>query len=296
MYLRNANLAWVGAALLVYSFAFVIRSLRWRVLLMPLRKFPAARLFHYLILGFFMNNILPLRLGELVRAHVTGQKLSLSRSSTLATVVVERLFDGLAYVTLFLVTMIFLPFPGWVRSSFIAGSIIFAGGLFVMFLAARNVERAQALFDRVPLPKRWAPRIKGILLNFLNGLQVCTRARDLLTVFAFSLAVWTVEASVFSILSLSFGMNLSLFQSLLVMLIIGIGAILPTAPGYVGTVEFLGLSSLTFLGFERDRAFAFIITLHLVQLAAVFFWGIRGMMKEKITPGELVRIEKQSTI
>ena len=296
VYLQNANLIWVAVALLVYSLAFVIRSFRWRVLLMPLGKFSAFRLFHYLILGFFMNDLLPLRLGELVRAHATGQKLSISRSSVLATVVIERIFDGLSYVSLFLITIIFLPFPVWVRHSFMAGSCLFAGGLFILFMAARNVERARRVLDRLPLPLKWAPRIKGIFLNFLNGLQVCNRTRDLFFVFALSLAVWIVEASVFSVLSLAFGLDLTLFQSVLVMIIIGIGSILPTAPGYVGTVEFLGVSSLTFLGFARDRSFAFIITLHLIQLAAVFFWGIRGMIKEKITFTELMKIEKSSTI
>jgi uncharacterized membrane protein YbhN (UPF0104 family) len=77
------------------------------------------------------------------------------------------------------------------------------------------------------------------------------------------------------------------------MIIIGTGAIIPTAPGYVGTVEFLGVTSLAFLGFDKNQSFGYIIVLHFFQLLAVCLMGIYSLTKEKITLGELIRIEKQ---
>lgn len=296
VYIRQAGLTWIMLAVLVYSSAFVIRSVRWKYIISPLKVIPPGQLFSYLILGFFMNNLLPLRLGELVRAHVTGQKAGVTRSGVLATVVVERLFDGLAYVSLFFVTILILPFPAWTKKSMAVGSVLFIAVLFVLFMVAKNQEFAERMFSLVPLPSRFRMKVNAMFSNFISGLQSLGHAPSLVKVFVFSIAVWTIEALVFFVLGKSFGMQLSFFQGMLVMIIIGMGAILPTAPGYVGTVEFLGTNALFFMGVNRNQAFGYIITLHVLQLLTVTFWGFRSLLTEKITFSELIRVEKQEQI
>src|SRR3989339_633035 len=99
VYMRQANLLILAVCMLAYIVGFIVRAVRWKSLLGALvAKTPLARIFSLLILGFFMNNTLPFRLGELVRVQVSGKKLKIPRSSVLATMVVERLFDGLSFV------------------------------------------------------------------------------------------------------------------------------------------------------------------------------------------------------
>jgi uncharacterized protein (TIRG00374 family) len=296
VYIRQAKLSWIVLAIVVYSSAFFVRSIRWKYLITPLKDIPRARLFSYLILGFFMNNLLPLRLGELVRAHVTGQKAGVTRSGVLATVVVERLFDGLAYVALFFVTILILPFPAWTKKSMAAGSVLFVVVLIILFVVARNQVFAVKLFSFLPLPQKIRQRVNAIFSNFLRGLQALGHGPSLVKVFLLSIVVWTIEGIVFFIMGRSFGMPLSIFQGMLVMIVIGMGAILPTAPGYVGTVEFLGTTSLSFLGINKNLAFGYIITLHVLQLLTITFWGLRSLITEKITLSELIRIEKQEKL
>jgi hypothetical protein len=292
-YIRQAKLLWIAVAVVVYSFAFYLRSFRWKFLMSPLKDVPRNRLFSFLIMGFFMNNLLPLRLGEIVRAHITGQKMGVSRSSVLATVVVERLFDGLSYVVLFFLTILVLPFPSWTKKSMGAGSVLFIGVLAILYLLSRNRQKAVSLFGALPMPAVIRTRVNAFFSNFLNGLGSLGHGPSLAKVFLLSLAVWTIEATVFYLMGLSFGMNLSVFQGMLVMIVIGMGAILPTAPGYVGTVEFLGTTSLVFIGINKNLAFGYIVTLHVLQLLTITFWGIRSLMAEKITLSELIRIEKK---
>jgi uncharacterized protein (TIRG00374 family) len=263
------------------------------LLLKPMKEFPAHRLFSFLMLGFFINNLFPLRLGELVRAHVTGQKIGASRSGVLATVVIERLFDGIAYVCLFFFTILFLPFPEWVRRSFIVGTVVFGGTLAFFYYLSRKQELAGRLFDRLPFPERLAGTLRHIFTNFIGGLKILGDIRVLLRVLFLSLVVWTIEGAVFLTIATAFNLQINLLQCFLVMVIIGIGAILPTAPGYVGTVEFLGVASLVFLGIDKNPAFAFIITLHTLQLFMVGFWGINAMFREKLSFNQLIKIEKQ---
>jgi uncharacterized protein (TIRG00374 family) len=257
-----------------------------------MKQFPAHRLFSYLMLGFFMNNLFPLRLGELIRAHVTGQKIGASRSGVLATVVIERLFDGLSYVCLFSFTILFLPFPHWVRHSFTGGALIFTGVLVSFYFLSAKQESAASLFSWMPLPERFIAPIKRIASNFVGGLGILRNFKVLVRVLALSLIVWTLEGSVFLSIATAFHLNINLLQCFLVMVIIGIGAIIPTAPGYVGTVEFLGVTSLSFLGIPKNEAFAFILTLHTLQLFMVAVWGIYAMITEKLTFSELIKIEK----
>ena len=280
------------ATALVYALAFVVRAFRWSKLIEPLKKIPAFKLFSYLILGFFMNSLLPLRLGEFIRAHVAGQKTGLPRSGMLATVLVERLFDGLSYVTLFLVVIQFLPFPELAKKSMLAASVIFIGAMIFLFFFVAHRDKAEIFFRKIPIPVKFRDRAHKIFVNFLDGLTIFSHKSGLIRGFALSLVVWTIEGTAFFVLGTAFNLNLNILQCVLVMIVIGTGSIIPTAPGYVGTVEFLGVTSLTFLGIDKNLAFGYIITLHFLQLATISILGIHAMIKEKLTLSELVRIHK----
>ena len=292
--MRQAHPAWILSAFFVYSLAFIARSFRWRYLIEPLKNnIPLKRLFSLLIIGFFMNNVLPLRLGEIVRANISGQRLSITRTGALATILVERLFDGISYIVLFLVTIVFLPFPSWAKTSFSAGAVVFVGALVLLFFLLKHREIATGLMFRLPLPGTVRERARNMFVNFIDGLQIFSKGPALANVFVFSLVVWVIEGSVYYVMGKSFGMSLTLFQCFFVMIIIGMGAILPTAPGFVGTVEFLGVTSLAFLGVNKNLAFGYIITLHMIQLLTVSILGIYAMFSEKVTVTQLVKIEKQ---
>ncbi|OGS17875.1 MAG: hypothetical protein A2219_01705 [Elusimicrobia bacterium RIFOXYA2_FULL_50_26] len=293
LYIRQADRRFIALALLAYILAFVVRSVRWKQLLAPLATLKAARLFFFVTMGFFMNNVLPLRLGEVIRANITGQKFNISRSGAFATVVVERLFDGFSYACIFFITIGLLPFPSWAKKSMIAGSSLFVGALVFLFFFVRHKEKALALFSRMPLPQKFAGRIRDIFTNFVSGLTIFAHGRGLIKVILLSLLVWSFEGSVFYIVGKAFNLGLTLPQAFLVMLVIGTGVVLPTAPGYVGTVEFLGVTSLSFIGIDKNLAFGYIITLHFLQLATVSSLGIIGMIREKITLNELIRLEKR---
>src|ERR1700690_351296 len=91
--LAHARLLPIAIALALYGVDFLLRSQRWAVLIKPVRPTPASDLFWVMMIGFFANNVLPLRMGELVRAHVCGTKLKISRTASLGTILLERLCD-----------------------------------------------------------------------------------------------------------------------------------------------------------------------------------------------------------
>lgn len=280
----------------IYFIAFLFRGFRWKYLLMPIKELPGFRLAFLVIIGFFMNNLLPLRLGEFVRAKVAGQKLSIPIGSTFATIVLERLFDGLTYVFLFLTIIMFLPFPEWAKKSMFFGGFLFIGSIAFLFFLATHQDLAVRLLNKIPIHSKWIERLENVLINFIKGLSIFSHLRLILIVSLLSICVWTVEGTVFLTFTKAFGLNLNLFQCFFVMIMIGMGAILPPAPGYVGTVEFLGVTALSFIGVDKNQGFGMIVTLHFVQISLLICFGIISLIKEKITFHDLIRFEKSTQI
>ena len=108
--LRTFNYWYLIPALVVYMCGIWMRSYRWSVLLRPLARLKTRQVFPVNVVGFMANNVLPLRTGEVVRAYVLNKTHGVSKTSGLATIAVERLFDGLTMLSFMLVakTMILI--------------------------------------------------------------------------------------------------------------------------------------------------------------------------------------------
>lgn len=113
--LAHAQLLPILLALTLYFFEYFIRSGRWSILIRPIKNISSKDLLWPLMIGFFANNILPLRMGEFVRAHVCGTKFNISRTASLGSILLERIFDTLSFLTTFLVASLFYPFPHYME-------------------------------------------------------------------------------------------------------------------------------------------------------------------------------------
>ena len=107
--LKEANYWWLAPAIGAYFTAVLFRAIRWHFLLLPLKSVPSLRLYPIVVIGYMANNLLPVRLGELVRAFFVGQKEGVSKSGALATILLERVFDGVFLLGLALIVWPFLP-------------------------------------------------------------------------------------------------------------------------------------------------------------------------------------------
>ncbi len=108
--LAHANLVPILIAIGIYIIGYLLRSLRWSILLKPIRASSAIDLLWVMVIGYFANNVLPLRIGELVRAHLCGKKFHISRTASLGTILLERIFDTLSFLSTFFVRFLFLCF------------------------------------------------------------------------------------------------------------------------------------------------------------------------------------------
>lgn len=262
--LASARLALLLPVLLVLLASYVVRTLRWRLLFPRETAVRAGSLFGALMVSYLLNNVLPARAGDLLRAYLLGEREAISKSATLGTIVIERTVDLSAALALLLVVAIAHPLPERLSSIGLAVGLICAvliATLIVLSLA--GAARVAAVIHRVRfLPARIRAVIERTVDGFIGGISGVRGARAWLEVLATTALIWSVEIAGAWLVGQAFGLSLPWSGALLVLLAIGIGTALPAAPGYVGTFEFFGVAALAALGLQGDSALAFVLALH----------------------------------
>jgi uncharacterized protein (TIRG00374 family) len=280
----------IGGAVLSFL-TYAARSLRYYFLILPIKKTRVFENFPYTVLGFFMNNVIPLRLGEFVRAKITGERLGISRSAALATIVVERLMDIIIYVSFFFILANFLPFPEVVKKSFIICSVIFGIMLIALFIIAIYDSKAVKALSKIPLPSKIKTLILSLINKFIDGLVILKSKKAFIISIFFSFAVWIIESLSLTVVAYSCGIEISLAGAIFTVIIIGIAGIIPTAPGYLGAFEMAGLAAFTVLGVDENSALACILIYHAMQLLVNFTLGFSSIIKAKISYSDLFKFE-----
>ena len=127
--LAKADVRWIAASAAVLMLAHVLRAIRWRYLLAPVRTVDTGSLLSALLIGYAANTFMPAHLGEFLRAFVIAKKKSLSASAVFASIVVERVVDVISLIVVMAVVIIVHPFPAWVETS---GTLMLAGALLLL--------------------------------------------------------------------------------------------------------------------------------------------------------------------
>jgi len=273
--IRQADIKWILGAFVIYGAGFYIRSCRWSVILRPLIPVRAKRLYPILMIGFLGNNVLPFRMGELLRAHVCGRQLSLSRTACLGSIFLERVFDMFTFVLLFLMTAFFLRFPPDIERAAHGMGIVAAiavAGLLALLCAG---DRVASLIRHLPLRETWTFALQRIVTNILNGLSILKSPKQVAAIAAMSMVVWGIEGTVLYTIAKAFPVEFSFSHAFFLLFFLAVSVALPQAPGYIGTMEFFGVMALSLLGIPRENGLPLILTIHGFQF---LFIGIAGVM------------------
>lgn len=247
--LRRADAWWMMLAVALATFSFVLRAMRWRVLLEPGHagsSFEAR--FGATCAGFAANNIFPARLGELVRAYTLARVARFPFGGSVGSLVVERVLDGLVLAS-FLGGAILMPgFPlgeteaaGYVRRAAFVGSVVFTLGFVVLWFMARGPDRVlrlwSATFGRL-IPERFGARLTDLIETFLHGLGSLARFGVLARAVGWSYVVWVcLAASIWTGL-LAFDIRGPGFVgAAFLQAVIGFAVAIPSTPGFFGVFE-----------------------------------------------------------
>lgn len=285
VYLRTADYWWILPGVVVYFGAVWARTWRWHYLLRPVKVIPLRRLFPVVCIGYFGNNVYPARIGELLRAIVLRETEDISVGTSLATILLERVFDGLVMLLFVFVALPFVGFeqiPAIYRATIVGASFLFlAAGLVFLWMALdpNRVSRLYRYFSTRLVPDRFRAGIDAFFDRFLSGLAFLRSGRDLAMVFLSSVAIWLTETVKYWLVMHAFRFSVSFIGLMLMNGVVNLTTTLPSAPGYIGTFE-VGARVLEALNVDYALAFGYTIVLHaalwlpITLVGAYFMWRL----------------------
>jgi uncharacterized protein (TIRG00374 family) len=292
------------AAVFVATFGFLIRALRWKVLLAPVKPDTGLRSrFSAVAIGFMANNVLPARIGEFARAFAFSRLEPVSASAAFGTLVVERFMDGVVMLV-FLVVPVFLPgFPmaGVLSSGF--GAIVLRVGvvtvllvLLALVMMALWPKQLLALVQRFShlLPQAIATPVLSGLEAFLGSFAIMRDPRLLLRAFAWSFFFWAFHGTSFWLGMLAFGIHTGPISAIFTEAVVAFGVALPSAPGFFGTFHFAARVALSDVyGVPQAQSLAFAFGYHFGGWVPITVIGLWYVWKLGFTLGEFGRAEER---
>jgi uncharacterized protein (TIRG00374 family) len=264
--LRESNYWWLIPALVTLALGFFMRVLRWRVLFSPRTRpaiWPATQA---LLVGQFVNNILPLRAGDAARIVALHSLGGSSRVETTATVVIERFFDVLALLLLLFVALPWFPEVTWIRAAGILG-IALTLALIAAVVVLRVFGERPVRFVLRPLarlPFLFPERVEAAARNLMQGFIALRSPRLGLVGFLWTLLSWLAVSFWFVVLG--FDLGLSPAAGLLVVIATGLSMIIPSAPAAVGVFEAAAIVALSAYGIPQTSAFSYALVVHALNV------------------------------
>ena len=297
--LRDFNYIYLIPALALLFTGVWFRAVRWRILLKPVVEISSRDVFPIVIIGFMANNILPLRAGELARTYALSSKTGAKKSATLATIAIERLFDGITMLGFILVSATVISLTSNLRHLAIIAFIIFACGILFLVLLTLSGNWRDRILQIVlgPLPEVMADRIERMAESFLVGLGVLRRRRDLALVAAYSVIAWSFEASTYWMIAKGFGDPLAAAltpaAALLTTGVANLATLIPSSPGYVGPFE-TGVKWVVegALGVSGSLALSYAILVHATLFFPITILGLFVLWRDRISLAQLREAEE----
>ena len=292
--LSSANYFYVIPGIGAYFIALLWRTIRWKIILKPLGDYRVSRLWPVVTVGYAANNILPVRLGEIVRAYYLNIREGPTKTSGLATILVERVFDGLALLFLVAMVSLFVPVTGLFRDLgeqarvnwlllTLGLSVPFFSlvlGLIAMAIWPQVIERLVARLLR-RLPSKLQPAAVSLSNQFLLGLSALRYPRRLVAIFLLSVPVWLSEAAMYFLIALGFDLqdyfsSIGLLAGVLILTTAtsNMGTVIPSSGGGVGPFEFFAQATLVFFAVDVSVASAYVLVLHAALLLPITVLGL----------------------
>ena len=302
--IRLGNMWLLLASVFVATFGFLIRAIRWHVLLTPVKADTTLRSrFAGVSIGFMANNVLPARVGEFARAYALSRLEPVPASAAFGTLVVERFMDGVVLL-LFLVLPVFLPgFPmEGALSTGTAGVLLRAGvvavavvllALVMMAVWPRTFVRVVESLARL-LPVALARSIVGGLQAFLGSVSIMRDPKLLSLGLAWSLFFWTWHGISFWLGMLAFGIDTGFASAIFTEAVVGFGVALPSAPGFFGTFHFAANVALSDVyGVPEAQSLAFAFGYHFGGWIPITLIGLWYAWKLGISIGDVGAAEER---
>ena len=282
---KHLNFVYVVLMIPLYYSSFLFRALRWKAILAENKKIKLNSFLNSILRGWAVNSIVPARGGEIYRAHHFGKKENLSRITILASIVLERIFDG---IVLFLILFFLVSFVYSNKKLFgvaVVAGIVFVGVFSGLLLISKFYKNTfiQEKFCSITAPlKKYKifHKINSLITSFMTGLDVFNAPVLILKAFLFTILVWLCEGATLFLLIKGFGYSIGLVGSLFVLSIVAFVSLIPGGPAALGPLQWGFIMALGFFKVSHETAFAVSIVSQIFSTSFVFIGSLIFVLAE----------------
>jgi len=270
--ISSANLSWIFITVLLTFISYILRSLRWNYFFNKhyLTKYQAIST---LFIGFMMNNIIPARGGELIRAHICSKIIKKSRTITIASIFSERICDGVTLSIIFLSVFLFFGFEN-VSKELIYVAILFSLALIFVFIILAFRQFIINLYNKFNVDNKYINYIFEKIMEIVDGLKPLKTKNKIFFIILFSFFIWISELLAFYSIMYAFNVIPSLNIAVMFLIAVNFSSLIPAAPGAWGVIEAIVPSILVPFGIAYSKGLSMTITQHLIQYLVVCIPGI----------------------
>lgn len=289
--LRAVNYAYLVPAFVLLIVISWVRAVRWRLLMYPDGDhLSLPRVFWFVNIGYFFNNVFPAKLGELVRGYLAGRAIPGGIGRALSALLLERLLDVLSVVVLLVILIPFVDLPSWAATGgLLFGGVAIAGTVALLVLSRFGDAGVAWLWrwvGRIPLVGH--AKVRAAVENLVRGFGVLSMWRVLPGIILGSALVWLGYAVFNYTIMAAFRMtDLPFTAAALVLCATGFSMVLPSSPGAMGVFEWAGVQALAVYGVEQNLAFGYMVVLHLFTNIVLIVVGMLGLLVEGLSYADL---------
>ncbi|HEU0247143.1 MAG TPA: lysylphosphatidylglycerol synthase transmembrane domain-containing protein [Gaiellaceae bacterium] len=274
--LQEAEAGAVGLAVGAFGCVYAFQSARWRRIAST-PEMRLARFYEMTVSGVAVNNVLPGRIGDLLRARWLGLAARMPAGRAFGTVVLDRACDLVVLVALLVIGIAAVATSEWLVR-------LAAGGVLVVAAFGAVLLLARAYIGKRERGRHSRGLLRRLVRDAVEVLAEPLGRRRPVVWLGLSLGAWAAWAVAAQLIALSLDIELSVADALFVTAVLNLGSAIPSSPGYVGTYEWLGVASLGLIGVPHEAALAFTILLHAswyvpTTLAGGLALGVRGVRR-----------------
>jgi glycosyltransferase 2 family protein len=270
---------WYVLAPVIYMAGHFVRGVRCRRILRPHAELSTWDATNIVITGYGANNVLPARMGELVRAYMLTRVARVSLSLSLAITFLERFLDGLVITGILVVAGVFMPLPEWGRRLLWVASAVFLTALLgvVLVMAAKPLVLRVVRAVTARFPAAVGTRLTSIVDRAIGATDCLRDAPLAAQIVLLSAAVWLVEGGMFLVILPAFGVPANPLWAALALSVTNLGILFPSSPGYIGPFHYFCMQALLMVGVARETALGYAIMAHLLYYVPVTVWGLSAL-------------------
>jgi len=279
--LSHAQYSFLLIVLAWSSFSYFVRALRWRVLLSAEKPISQSDAFWANMSGYLGNNILPARIGELVRAAYVNRAATLSLSFALASGLSERLMDVFALILLGAVSLSISGITSGALQRAIQVMALAAGvGAVIFLLLPRFGPWLKKVIGWIPLLKLdLRERTLSFFEKFLLGLQALLNPQRAVAFGLYTVLIWLMDGLNVVLMGFLLHIPINLLQAFVLLAGLGLSSAIPSTPGYVGVYQFVAVAVLGPFGIESAAALALILFSQVCNWLVVGGWGMAALAR-----------------